>query len=142
MPTHIHRTSELAVLGPLHLEWGGGKETRVHIDTPDPSKVQLLQNFVRSGVRHVSASMPKASDADVAARWDICKSAVCGLFRLQSAGKGYCAHPQCGCNLRALGNESAVTPNKLRWADEKCPAGLWQPVQPVASSEQRNSIDK
>ena len=125
-PIHV-----LLANGPVTVRWG--RETLPKLSRAgaavEPDLVQRVQNFKRAGVKHVSAGSPQASDADVAARWAICESAACGLFRRTKRG-GTCLHTSCGCRLRTLGAEGLVGPNKLRWADQACPLGFWGPVDP------------
>lgn len=85
-------------------------------------------NFGVSLAGHIRSGAVKATDEQVAARWAICSSNACGLFKATGDGQGQCLHKSCGCSLKRVGNEGGAKPHKLRWAEQKCPAGLWGPV--------------
>lgn len=103
-----------------------------------PGIMRRFVNFGGSLAAHIKSGALRATDEQVAARWDVCRSNKCGLFKEKGQGNGQCLHPSCGCNLKSVGNESSVVPNKLRWADQKCPVGLWGalPAPPAQPPEQ------
>jgi hypothetical protein len=108
------------------LRANGGKTVRpVGSKVPpsaEPAFVKRVANFARAAAKHAAAGRPQASDEQVAARWAVCQTNQCGLFQATGEGQGKCLHKSCGCNLKALGLKGL---NKLRWADSKCPIGLW-----------------
>lgn len=111
-----------------------GKTIRVG-GTPSlhgPSLLRQAANFSGAVARHIAAGRPQATDEQVAARWAVCQANQCGLFRLLGEGQGQCLHKSCGCSLKMVGSESSVAPNKLRWADQKCPVGLWQAIDSLS----------
>lgn len=85
-----------------------------------PSLAGRARNFARAYVQHRKAGSPKATDEQVAARFAVCQS--CELFTPKGEGQGICSHKSCGCNLKRVGLAGL---NKLRWADQACPVGLW-----------------
>jgi hypothetical protein len=89
------------------------------VPAPPPSPPSLLQkaaNFATSAAAHVAAGMPQASQEQIDARFAICQT--CDQFD----GK---ACRLCGCPVV---REKAFV-SKLSWANEKCPAGKWGPVE-------------
>lgn len=81
-----------------------------------PSLLTKAANFATSAARHVAAGMPRATQEQVDARFAVCQG--CPHFD----GK---ACRLCGCPVV---REQAYI-SKLSWANEKCPAGKWGPVQ-------------
>lgn len=77
-------------------------------------KWRLLSVFVRALLRHVTAGLPQASPADVAAR-----RAICNPCCWRDKEKDVCT--KCGCTL---GSEKHLVA-KLVWAKERCP--MWDP---------------
>jgi hypothetical protein len=132
MSRSIVITPALLAAGPLVVPIGGG-DRRPAIG---PTELERARNFSRAATAHFLAGLPQASDVDVAARWARCVSNVCGFFAAAGEGQGQCRHKSCGCNLRRLGSESVVTPNKLRWAEQACPAGEWGPVPAAGEKHQ------
>ena len=84
-------------------------------DAP-PSLLQKAMNFATSAAAHVAAGAPRCSQEQVDARFAVCQT--CEHFD----GK---ACRLCGCPVV---REQAFV-SKLSWANEKCPAGKWGPVQ-------------
>lgn len=106
---------------------------------PDPSQqgptlLEKASNFNQARKQHNKAGKPKATDEQVAERFAICVSNQCGFYKGDDK-TGTCTHKKCGCGLHSVGNESMIKPNKLRWADQKCPIGLWLPVIPKPTGE-------
>lgn len=77
-------------------------------------------NYTKAQVSHIAAGRPECTDAQVAERFSICSSNKCGLFISKGEGLGQCAHHSCGCSLKKLAVYGER--NKLRWADQQCPA--------------------
>jgi len=98
-----------------------------------PGLLQRGSNFAKAVGEHRAAGYPQATDEQVAERFAICQTCVGkgGFFKSTGEGSGQCTHVQCGCNMRNVGSESMITPNKLRWAEQKCPIGKWDSVVPV-----------
>ncbi len=94
-----------------------------------PGYFERARNFSTAAAAHRRAGRPKATDEQVAERFAICQTNACGLYKAIGEGSGTCLHKTCGCNLRAIGNEALLTPNKLRWADQACPVGKWPAVK-------------
>jgi hypothetical protein len=94
-------------------------------EVAEPSLLQKTKNFAKAATHHVKTGSRKVDDETVADRFAVCQTNGCGLYKSLGDGKGVCMHKTCGCNLRAVGSESMLTPNKLRWADTACPIGLW-----------------
>ena len=80
------------------------------------SLIQKAANFATSAAKHVAAGMPRCTQEQIDARFAICQT--CEHFD----GK---ACRQCGCPVV---RERAFV-SKLAWANEKCPAGKWGPVE-------------
>ena len=80
-----------------------------------PSLLQKAANFATSAAAHVAAGMPQATQEQIDARFAVCQT--CEHFD----GK---ACRLCGCPVV---REKAFV-SKLAWANEKCPAGKWGPV--------------
>jgi hypothetical protein len=81
-----------------------------------PSVPQLAMNsaqaFVRNVIHAVSEMRIKPSDEEIDGRRAICKSCPSKLYR---ASDNRCAHPSCGCYLKAK-----------TWLEaEECPDGHW-----------------
>lgn len=101
------------------------------VASDEPTLLQLGANFTRAARQHQAAGRPQATDEQVAERFAICASATCAnakgetYYKPAGDGKGRCLHPQCGCQLRSVSLEG-LAPNKLRWADQACPLGLWK----------------
>ena len=88
--------------------------------TPPPEMPGFLQratNFATSAIRHVGEGAPRCTEEEVAARFAICQSNECGLFKENRCMK-------CGCGL--TGQRGLVS--KLSWAGESCPVGKWGPI--------------
>ena len=81
-----------------------------------PSLLTKAANFATSAVKHIAAGAPRCSQEQVDARFAICQG--CPHFD----GK---ACRLCGCPVV---REQAYI-SKLSWANEKCPAGKWGPVE-------------
>lgn len=90
-----------------------------------PTK-RRFRNFVVAATQHAAAGFPQASDADVAARFAICKT--CEKYRPKTGDAGECV--ACGCNVKAVGLSGL---NKLRWADQACPIGKWLQASPPSA---------
>ena len=80
-----------------------------------PSLIQKAKNFATSAAKHVKAGMPRASQEQIDARFQICQG--CEHFDGKACKK-------CGCPIK---REQAFV-SKLAWANEKCPVGKWGPV--------------
>jgi hypothetical protein len=83
----------------------------------------MAGNFAHAAKAHFDAGMPQASDEQVAERFAIC--AACPLYKKKDDESGSCNHSKCGCNVKAVGLSGL---NKLRWAEQACPAGHWGAV--------------
>jgi len=84
--------------------------------TAAPSLAQKAANFATSVVKHVASGAPRCTQEQVDARFATCQT--CPHYD----GK---ACRLCGCPVV---REQAYI-SKLSWANEKCPAGKWGPVQ-------------
>ena len=94
-----------------------------------PGLARRVGNFAVAATHHVLTGARKTSDEVVAERWAHC--IACQYFKALvdlGEGRGQCTHASCGCAVESLGNESTLTPNKLRWAEQACPIGKWGPV--------------
>lgn len=89
-----------------------------------PSWLQRIKNFAVALASHIAVGSPRASQADINARLEVC--AECPLFN-----GSICTHANCGCNVTG----EDVFMNKLSWADSTCPAGRWGAVQPAETVE-------
>ena len=101
---------------------------RAEIEANAPNLAQKGVNFTKASAKHMAAGFPQASDEDVARRFTICQSNVCGYYKAFSETNGQCLHPSCGCSLKAVGISGK---NKLRWAEQECPVKMWLAVQPI-----------
>lgn len=81
-----------------------------------PSLLQKVANFTTSAVKHVAAGAPRCTQEQVDARFAICQT--CPHYDGRACRL-------CGCPVV---REQAYI-SKLSWANEKCPAGKWGPVQ-------------
>lgn len=81
-----------------------------------PSLLMKAANFAASAIKHVAAGAPRCTQEQVDARFAICQQ--CEHYD----GK---ACRLCGCPVV---REQAYI-SKLSWANEKCPAGKWGPVE-------------
>ena len=84
--------------------------------TAAPSIAQKAANFATSAAKHVAAGMPQASQEQIDARFAICQT--CPHYDGRACRL-------CGCPVV---REQAFV-SKLSWANEKCPAGKWGPVE-------------
>jgi hypothetical protein len=82
-----------------------------------PGFLERVGNFATSAIRHVGEGAPRCTDEEVAARFAICQSNECGLFKENRCTK-------CGC---PVSRERAYI-SKLSWAGESCPVGKWGPI--------------
>jgi hypothetical protein len=73
-----------------------------------------IKTFLSSLFWHVRRGLPKSSQAEIEARYNICIS--CDMFESKTSE---CL--VCGCNI----NKKRVFLNKLAWADQSCPIGKW-----------------
>ena len=80
------------------------------------SLAQKAANFATSAVKHVAAGAPRCSQEQVDARFVICQG--CEFFDGRACTK-------CGCPI--VREKQFIS--KLSWANEKCPAGKWGPVE-------------
>jgi hypothetical protein len=94
-----------------------------------------MKNFAKASMHHLMEGCPKATNKQVEERFNICKSNMCGQFIKKTEEEGTCGHVTCGCQLQRVGSESVLKPNKLRWADQQCPIGLWPRILDVANIE-------
>lgn len=81
-----------------------------------PSLIQKAANFATSAAAHVAAGMPRCTQEQIDARFAICQT--CEFFDGRACR-------QCGCPV--VREKQFVS--KLSWANEKCPAGKWGPVE-------------
>ena len=81
-----------------------------------PSLVRQAANFATSAAAHVAAGMPRCTQEQIDARYAICQT--CQHFDGRACTK-------CGCPVV---REKAFV-SKLAWANERCPAGKWGPVE-------------
>ena len=87
-----------------------------------PKHLQRLRNFATAFAKHAASGSPKASQEDIDRRLAECE--LCPHFQHQ--------HCQlCGC--RCKGNKTFM--NKLAWADQSCPDGRWDAVEPATDSQ-------
>jgi len=81
-----------------------------------PSLLTKAANFATSAAKHIAAGAPRCTKEQVDARFAVCQG--CEHYD----GK---ACRLCGCPVV---REQAYI-SKLSWANEKCPAGKWGPVE-------------
>jgi len=81
-----------------------------------PSLVQRAANFAASAAKHVAAGMPHCTQEQIDARFAICQG--CEHYDGRACRL-------CGCPV--VREKQFVS--KLSWANEKCPAGKWGPVE-------------
>lgn len=91
----------------------------------EPSMVRKIGNFTKASIKHIRTGKRQATDEQVNARFSICETNKCGFFKSEGQGYGKCLHPTCGCGLRMVG---VTGRNKLRWAEQECPVGLWKEI--------------
>lgn len=96
----------------------------------EPSLARKARNFARASTQHALAGFPEATDDQVAERFAICQA--CEIFKPAGDSQGVCTHSTCGCSLKTVGLTGR---NKLRWADQACPLGKWQPLPPAPPTE-------
>lgn len=78
--------------------------------------LQKAANFATSAAKHIAAGAPRCTQEQVDARFAICQG--CQFFDGRACTK-------CGCPV--VRERQFVS--KLSWANEKCPAGKWGPVE-------------
>lgn len=83
-----------------------------------PSFLERALHFTKSLAAHVANGMRKCDDVELQARLGICQT--CPQF----TGSGCRV---CGCNC--TGTREFL--NKLAWASESCPNGLWLRIEPT-----------
>ena len=76
-----------------------------------------ITTFIKSLFFHIYAGFPKATNAEIQYRYDICLR--CEEF---NARKSECN--VCGCNL----SRKSKFLNKLEWADQECPKKKWPKI--------------
>jgi len=93
-----------------------------------PGLLQKAANFASAAAAHVAAGMPRCTQEQIDARFAVCQT--CEHFD----GK---ACRMCGCPVV---REKAFV-SKLAWANEKCPAGKWGPVDASATVVSERTAD-
>lgn len=83
-----------------------------------PGPLTRAANFGKALIEHKRNGNPKASKAEIQARFETCKP--CERFDGEM-----CRHPKCGCSV----NNVTQFRNKLAWADQSCPMGKWGPAR-------------
>jgi hypothetical protein len=76
--------------------------------------IQNILTFLKALFWHIYSGFPKSSQEEIDHRHGICVN--CNFFDHKNS---QCL--QCGCNLS---NKKEFL-NKLAWADQACPIGLW-----------------
>lgn len=111
------------------------KSDKIHKNCRDiPSITKRAKNLSKAVVKHFSTGMQHCSDEEKQERFTICQSNKCGLFRpYGNSGDGICAHDDCGCFIRSNGKFL----DKLSWADSKCPAGMWGPIEKNQQNDEK-----
>src|SRR5688572_25002689 len=95
------------------------------MDIIRPVKVVTIgRNFSKALANHVVDGFDKRSQQEIDHIMDIYCSG-CSFFNGTA-----CTHINCGCNV----NREERFLNKLAWASEKCPIGLWGPGHVVVPS--------
>lgn len=99
---------------------------------PQPTVVELLENFSKATVKFLKSGMPVVDEAVCKARLKICGECEHwdGKARF---GLGKCAHVKCGC-----------TKLKHWMASEKCPIGKWAEeiyAKPTTNTNGNNNND-
>ena len=89
------------------------------VPSAGPGLLQKAANFAASAAAHVAAGMPRASEEEVARRFEVCQG--CEHYDGRACTK-------CGCPI--VREKQFVS--KLSWANEKCPVGKWGPVDTPA----------
>ena len=83
------------------------------LDRPLPSIVSMARNasraVLRAGLAAVTTGGVRVDETEQARRLDVCRA--CEWFRADER----CAHPRCGCWIKA----------KTWLRSERCPAGRW-----------------
>ena len=103
-----------------------------------PGKIRRIGNFAKAAAKHVAAGQPKATIEQIEERFAICQNCPANLYQVladeqrpsslaEASEVGTCLDKSCGCYLHA----SELSPNKLGWADQRCPLGHWQPIVPA-----------
>lgn len=88
--------------------------------TPNmPTLPARLWHFTYALYRHVINGMPTCTEEQIQGRLDVCKE--CPLYT-----GTHCSHESCGCNINGMSKFL----NKLAWADQVCPIGLWGVEKP------------
>ena len=81
-----------------------------------PGLLRKAANFATAAAAHVAAGMPRCSQEQIDARFAVCQR--CDHFDGRACTK-------CGCPV--VREKQFVS--KLSWANERCPAGKWGPVE-------------
>lgn len=100
-----------------------GRESRPQSTPEEPGLLRKAVNFTKAAVDHARKGFTRVSDEVVTARFNVCSSNTCGFYKSLNNQEGQCLHPSCGCSLKPVGISGK---NKLRWAEQQCPVGLWQ----------------
>ena len=82
-----------------------------------PSFMKRVGAFGVSSMQHLAKGMPTCTQEQINNRLSICEKNECGAFT-----GTHCQKCGCGCS------KNAKFLNKLAWADQECPVGLWTKV--------------
>lgn len=85
-----------------------------------PGLVRKIVNFVPAAISHAIKGNPTVSEDKMRERLSICKG--CQLY---DKIKEICTHSSCGCPIK----DNLEYRNKIAWADQECPIGLWGKVE-------------
>jgi len=107
-PCIVERNDDHIVVDPMHEAYPRSQEL-------PPGALERMKNFASASAQHIAAGMPRASDEEIARRFDICQ--VCEFFDGKSCTK-------CGCGI----SRDAKHLSKLAWSDQSCPVGKWGKV--------------
>lgn len=92
-------------------------------ENKEPSLAQKATNFAKAAISHAKAGNPTVTEEQMKERLAICKA--CPLFKPnQNKAGGVCTHSSCGCSIQ----DNLNYLNKIAWADQECPTGLWGKV--------------
>lgn len=94
-----------------------------YIPNHKPGLAKKAYNFAKAATKHLAEGNPQVSVDIIEKRLAICVLNECGFYDEKTKT---CSHSDCGCNV---GREKRYF-NKLAWADQECPMGLWSREKP------------
>lgn len=94
---------------------------------PEIPLYRRLANFSLAAIQHVASGLPTCSQAEIDARYAVCRG--CDLYRPNANNPdiGRCMHEACGCTI----SSEAGYVRKLAWRDQACPLDKWPKLHSI-----------